>query len=227
MPEPEQEDLLQKASRLYLQGGGAVDPNTRYSPEEARQKFPFSSSLIDQGLTVKPDIERGESVNSNSYIARLFDDVSAPERDKEMVAFALDRSIARDAYMSMVTESVGEPVRSKGIFSRAMSSTIDIAGKPPARCTSTRTSGARTPTRARLCTIARPTAADSVARRLREVGQFGQALFQRVARRVRGGDGGVNGHNGVRMAGAVHRCYGRLRYGRRRRWRLRGYRGSL
>src|SRR5690606_29895901 len=42
--------------------------------------------------------------------------------------------------------------------------TMDIDGSPPARWTSTRTSGARTPTRARLCTSARFIAGTSVAR---------------------------------------------------------------
>src|SRR5690606_30310424 len=73
--------------------------------------------------------------------------------------------------------------RTRSLASRTAASgrpTIDMAGSPPARCTSTRTSGARTPTRARLCTIARPMVAASVAGRLREVGQFGQARCQGV-----------------------------------------------
>ena len=52
--------------------------------------------------------------------------------------------------------------RTRSLASRTAASgspTMLIDGKPPPRWTSTRTSGACTPTRARLCTIARPMAA--------------------------------------------------------------------
>src|SRR5689334_9210194 len=58
--------------------------------------------------------------------------------------------------------------RTRSLASRTAASgspTIDMRGKPPARCTSTVTAGADTPSRARLCTSARPMAAASARRR--------------------------------------------------------------
>ncbi len=101
----------------------------RKRPAEPLGPRPFTTAL-NKKLSKPVNVANGESIFDPLVMSRYFDDPSVPDKDKQAIAFAYKPSLMTAAFDESIRQSVGEPVRSKGLLGRAMSATIDIAGKP-------------------------------------------------------------------------------------------------
>lgn len=88
---------------------------------------PFTEALNSK---LEKKIEPGKSIFDTGVISSYFDDPTVSEKDKQALLYGVQPSAMRDAFDKSIQKSVGDPVQSKGLLGRAISSFTDIAGKP-------------------------------------------------------------------------------------------------